>query len=85
MLLTERRHFYHRVVQRHVKRLIMVRPPQFGHFYAELVNFIVTPTNSDVCLFYTKDDRAQLEAIVGKGEAKRLLKDDKPVHCFIAQ
>ena len=70
MLLTERRyiqfqlllarylfyfrHFYHRVIQRKVQRIIFFQPPTFGHFYPEIVNFIISPTNADVTTFYTR-------------------------------
>ena len=36
-------------------------------------------------LYIFSDDKVQLELIVGKTEAKKLLKAEKPVHCFMTE
>ncbi|CAG5098305.1 Oidioi.mRNA.OKI2018_I69.XSR.g15547.t1.cds [Oikopleura dioica] len=83
LVFTERRHFFHRVTQRKVSRVIFFEPPTFPHYYSEVSNFIIDPSFSDVTVLCSKFDRLQLEGILGRNEAKSLLRNEKEIVCFM--
>ncbi|CBY41721.1 unnamed protein product, partial [Oikopleura dioica] len=83
LIFTERRHFFHRVTQRKVSRVIFFAPPSFPHYYAEVSNFIIDPSFSDVTVLCSRFDMLQLESILGKNEAKSLTRNKKDIVCFM--
>ncbi|KAJ8603019.1 hypothetical protein CTAYLR_001566 [Chrysophaeum taylorii] len=80
LLYSARAHFYHRYRLRGAHRLIFVSPPDFAHFYAELVNFMFDKQSPDqtlkkkhVLLLYTSFDALAIERIVGARRARAML------------
>lgn len=89
LLYTERCHFYHRYRIKGVRRVIFYEPPQFPHFYSEIVKMMSTSLQGKkfvegeiqftVTTLFSNHDTLQLGAIVGYSNACRLIQNKKSI------
>ncbi|KAI5706526.1 hypothetical protein M8J75_009000 [Diaphorina citri] len=89
LLYSERFHFFRRIRVRGIRHIVFYEPPQFPHFYSELINFMQvnenglgTESNMSVSVLYTKFDLATLSAIVSTSRASAMLLNDNPVQMY---
>lgn len=82
MLYSERAHFYYRFTLRGVHEVFFYSLPEQGHYYAELLN-MMEGTDAPLCtVLYCKYDKLQLERVVGKKRAQRLLQAESSTFMF---
>ncbi|KAI5740162.1 hypothetical protein M8J76_001123 [Diaphorina citri] len=93
LLYSERFHFFRRIRVRGIRHIVFYEPPQFPHFYSELINFMQeanqyrhedggSESNMSVSVLYTKFDLATLSAIVSTSRASAMLLNDNPVQMY---
>uniref|UniRef100_A0A8D8VHQ8 U3 small nucleolar RNA-associated protein 25 homolog n=1 Tax=Cacopsylla melanoneura TaxID=428564 RepID=A0A8D8VHQ8_9HEMI len=93
LLYSERFHFFRRIRVRGIRHIVFYEPPQFPHFYSEMINFMQeanqyrhedggSADNISVSVLYTKYDLAALSAIVTTPRASAMLLNDNPVQMF---
>jgi len=77
LLYTERAQFYGRHTLKGVKDILFYQLPQHAHYYSELMNFLEESASGGVpgsLVMFSKLDAGRLEAVVGSGRAKKMLK-----------
>ncbi|XP_033251811.1 digestive organ expansion factor homolog [Drosophila miranda] len=81
LLYSESAHFFRRTRIKGIRNLIMYQPPNFPHFYSELINFMLESNQNprdgfgdemSVNILYTKYDLLSLSNIVGSENALKL-------------
>ncbi|XP_037820121.1 digestive organ expansion factor homolog [Lucilia sericata] len=94
MLYSERSHFFKRTRIKGIRHIIMYQPPQWPHFYSEMINLMHSSNQNSrdgledsmsITVLYTKYDCLQLNGILGSENATSLLESDKAVHVYAAQ
>ena len=93
LLYTERSHFYRRFTLKGIRHLIFYQPPQYPHFFSEMVNFMQgvyqnrkggSDGNMTCTVLYSRYDVSRLGAIVSTARAEHMLAAEKSVHLFQA-
>ncbi|XP_030560647.1 digestive organ expansion factor homolog [Drosophila novamexicana] len=91
MLYSERGHFFRRTRIKGVRHLIFYQPPNFPHFYSELLNLMLEinqnprdglQDNMSVKVLYTKFDLLSLSNIIGNANACKLTAGSKNSYIF---
>ncbi|XP_064542556.1 U3 small nucleolar RNA-associated protein 25 homolog [Drosophila montana] len=91
LLYSERGHFFRRTRIKGVRHLIFYQPPNFPHFYSELLNLMLEinqnprdglQDNMSVKVFYTKFDLLSLSNIIGNANARKLTARSKNSYVF---
>ena len=94
MLYSERSHFFKRTRIKGIRHIIMYQPPQWPHFYSEMINLMHSSNQNSrdgledsmsITVLYTKYDCLQLNGILGSENATNLLESDEVVHVYAAQ
>lgn len=94
MLYSERSHFFKRTRIKGIRHIIMYQPPQWPHFYSEMINLMHSSNQNtrdgledsmSITVLYSKYDSLQLNGILGSENATNLLESDKSVHVYAAQ
>ncbi|XP_075167174.1 U3 small nucleolar RNA-associated protein 25 homolog [Haematobia irritans] len=94
LLYSERSHFFKRTRIKGIRHIIMYQPPQWPHFYSEMINLMHSSNQNSrdglensmsITVLYTKYDCLQLNGILGSENATNLLESDKTVHVYAAQ
>ncbi|GMH45274.1 hypothetical protein BSKO_13231 [Bryopsis sp. KO-2023] len=81
MLFTERAFFYTRPRLHGIRDVIFYSLPEHAHYYSEIVNMLEEPMagmQPSVISLFSKFTGLQLERIVGRKKAKKMLKDRSP-------
>lgn len=89
LLYTERCHFYNRYKIKGIRNIIFYDPPLYAKFYAELVNMLTPdlqgkkyaddPIEFEVSTLFSNHDTLQLGAIIGYGNAFKLIQGKKSI------
>ncbi|XP_002015639.2 digestive organ expansion factor homolog [Drosophila persimilis] len=91
LLYSERAHFFRRTRIKGIRNLIMYQPPNFPHFYSELINLMLESNQNprdgfgdemSVNILYTKYDLLSLSNIVGSENALKLSTGKKDSYLF---
>ncbi|KAI8867055.1 DUF1253-domain-containing protein [Ramicandelaber brevisporus] len=92
LVITERFHFYHRYQIRGARNFIFYQLPENAHYYPEILNFALLPTNksnqdaaaeSRSCVvLFTKYDALRLARVTGDALAKRMISGDRLTYAF---
>ncbi|XP_022224007.2 digestive organ expansion factor homolog [Drosophila obscura] len=91
LLYSERAHFFRRTRIKGIRNLIMYQPPNFPHFYSELINLMLESNQNprdgfgdemSVNILYTKYDLLSLSNIVGSENALKLTTGKKDSYLF---
>jgi len=81
LLYSERAHFFRRTRIKGIRNLIMYQPPNFPHFYSEMINLMLESNQNprdgfgeamSVNILYTKYDLLSLSNIVGSENAVKI-------------
>ncbi|SPP73180.1 digestive organ expansion factor homolog [Drosophila guanche] len=91
LLYSERAHFFRRTRIKGIRNLIMYQPPNFPHFYSELINLMLESNQNprdgfgdemSVSILYTKYDLLSLSNVVGSENALKLTTGKKDSYLF---
>ncbi|XP_016940424.3 U3 small nucleolar RNA-associated protein 25 homolog [Drosophila suzukii] len=91
LLYSERAHFFRRTRIKGIRNLIMYQPPNFPHFYSEMINLMLESNQNprdgfgeamSVNILYTKYDLLSLSNIVGSENAVKLTSGKKDSYLF---
>ncbi|BFG05450.1 digestive organ expansion factor homolog [Drosophila madeirensis] len=91
LLYSERAHFFRRTRIKGIRNLIMYQPPNFPHFYSELINLMLESNQNprdgfgdemSVNILYTKYDLLSLSNVVGSENALKLTTGKKDSYLF---
>ncbi|XP_033154459.1 digestive organ expansion factor homolog [Drosophila mauritiana] len=91
LLYSERAHFFRRTRIKGIRNLIMYQPPNFPHFYSEIINLMLKSNQNQrdgfedamsVSILYTKYDLLSLSNIVGSENAAKLTSGQKDSYLF---
>lgn len=91
LLYSERAHFFRRTRIKGIRNLIMYQPPNFPHFYSEIINLMLKTNQNprdgfgdemSVSILYTKYDLLSLSNIVGSENAAKLTSGQKDSYLF---
>ncbi|XP_043641585.1 U3 small nucleolar RNA-associated protein 25 homolog [Drosophila teissieri] len=91
LLYSERAHFFRRTRIKGIRNLIMYQPPNFPHFYSEMINLMLESNQNprdgfgdamSVSILYTKYDLLSLSNIVGSENAVKLTSGKKDSYLF---
>ncbi|XP_017147168.1 digestive organ expansion factor homolog [Drosophila miranda] len=91
LLYSERAHFFRRTRIKGIRNLIMYQPPNFPHFYSELINLMLESNQNprdgfgdemSVNILYSKYDLLSLSNIVGSENALKLSTGKKDSYLF---
>ncbi|XP_017045026.1 U3 small nucleolar RNA-associated protein 25 homolog [Drosophila ficusphila] len=91
LLYSERAHFFRRTRIKGIRNLIMYQPPNFPHFYSEMINLMLESNQNprdgfgeamSVNILYTKYDLLTLSNIVGSENAVKLTSGKKDSYLF---
>ncbi|XP_017090219.2 U3 small nucleolar RNA-associated protein 25 homolog [Drosophila bipectinata] len=91
LLYSERAHFFRRTRIKGIRNLIIYQPPNFPHFYSEMINLMLESNQNprdglgdamSVSVLYTKYDLLSLSNIVGSENAVKLTSGKKDSYLF---
>ncbi|XP_017013449.2 U3 small nucleolar RNA-associated protein 25 homolog [Drosophila takahashii] len=91
LLYSERAHFFRRTRIKGIRNLIMYQPPNFPHFYSEMINLMLESNQNprdgfgeamSVNILYTKYDLLSLSNVVGSENAVKLTSGKKDSYLF---
>ncbi|KAH8290288.1 hypothetical protein KR054_001619 [Drosophila jambulina] len=91
LLYSERAHFFRRTRIKGIRNLILYQPPNFPHFYSEMINLMLESNQNprdgfgeamSVKILYTKYDLLSLSNIVGSENAVKLTSGKKDSYLF---
>uniref|UniRef100_A0A6P4ELF3 U3 small nucleolar RNA-associated protein 25 homolog n=1 Tax=Drosophila rhopaloa TaxID=1041015 RepID=A0A6P4ELF3_DRORH len=91
LLYSERAHFFRRTRIKGIRNLTMYQPPNFPHFYSEMINLMLESNQNprdgfgeemSVNILYTKYDLLSLSNIVGSENAVKLTSGKKDSYLF---
>ncbi|KAH8272837.1 hypothetical protein KR018_001996 [Drosophila ironensis] len=91
LLYSERAHFFRRTRIKGIRNLIVYQPPNFPHFYSEMINLMLESNQNprdeladsmSVSILFTKYDLLSLSNIVGSENAVRLTSGKKDTYLF---
>jgi len=74
VLYTERFHYFRRLKIKGVHHVIFYSPPEFAHFYPEVVGMIEDKVDLVSCtLLFSVFDMAEMERVVGTSRVRKLM------------
>ncbi|KAH8401353.1 hypothetical protein KR009_004865 [Drosophila setifemur] len=91
LLYSERAHFFRRTRIKGIRNLIIYQPPNFPHFYSEMINLMLESNQNprdgfeeamSVTVLFTKYDLLTLSHIVGSENAVKLTRGKKDSYVF---